>query len=137
MIATIIISILTCILLITSVLFFPKIKIKDKEINTYWLVALFGALLLIVLRLVNLIEIKETLFSKGSMNPIKILVLFLSMTLLSIFLDEVGFFKYLASVASKIAGKSQIRLFVILYFLIAILTIFTSNDIINKDFKEF
>ena len=137
MITTIIISIVTCIVLILSVLFFPKIKIRHLNVNTYWVVALIGALSLIILNLVNGNDIINTLFSNSSMNPIKILILFFSMTLLSIFLDEVGFFKYLASIAGSIAKSNQIVLFVILYFLIAILTIFTSNDIVILTFTPF
>lgn len=137
MITTIIISIVTCIVLILSVLFFPKIKIRHLNINTYWVVALIGALSLIILNLVNGTDIVNTLFSNSPMNPIKILILFFSMTLLSIFLDEVGFFKYLASTAGSIAKSNQIVLFVILYFLIAILTVFTSNDIVILTFTPF
>ena len=59
------------------------------------------------------------------------------MTILSIFLDEVGFFKYLAtSVAKKLKG-SQTRLFFGFYILISLLTIFTSNDIIILTFTPF
>ena len=59
------------------------------------------------------------------------------MTILSIFLDEVGLFKYLASVAAKRAGHNQILLFTILYALTALLTIFTSNDIVILTFTPF
>jgi arsenical pump membrane protein len=72
-----------------------------------------------------------------AINPIKILVLFISMTVLSIFLDELGFFKYLASCALKRAGNSQLRLFIILYATVSVLTVFTSNDIIILSFTPF
>lgn len=137
MIPAIFISALTCIILILSVLFFPKIKIKRIEINTYWVIALIGALVLLIFGLVTIKEVISTLFSNSSMNPIKILVLFFSMTLLSIFLDEVGFFKYLASKASIIAKQNQKIFFIVLYFLIAILTVFTSNDIVILTFTPF
>lgn len=137
MIPTIIISVVTCIALILGVLVFPKIKINKIELNSYWVVALIGALLLIMTGLVSFKEIFNVLFSDSSMNPIKILILFFSMTLLSIFLDEVGFFKYLASKAGSIAKSSQRKLFIILYFLVAILTVFTSNDIVILTFTPF
>ena len=137
MIPTIIISIITCIGLILGVLIYPKIKIKKIHLNSYWVVALIGAILLIITGLVSFKEIFATLFSNSSMNPIKILILFFSMTLLSIFLGEVGFFKYLASKAGSIAKSSQKKLFVILYFLVAILTVFTSNDIVVLTFTPF
>ena len=59
-----------------------------------------------------------------------ILVLFFSMTLISIILDELGLFRYLASVASKNAKGKQITLFLMLYLLTSVLTVFTSNDIV-------
>ena len=67
----------------------------------------------------------------------KILVLFISMTLLSIFLDELGFFRFLASVALKRAGKNQFKLFFLLYATVSVLTVFTSNDIIILSFTPF
>lgn len=137
MVFAILIAIITCIVLILSVLFFPKLKIKNVQLNTYWIVALTGALLLIITGLVTFKEIFNTLFSDSSMNPIKILILFFSMTLLSIFLDEVGFFRYLASIAGNMAKSSQKKLFIILYILVAILTIFTSNDIVILTFTPF
>ena len=71
------------------------------------------------------------------MNPIKILVLFISMTILSIFLDEVGFFRYIANKAIKVLNGSQTKLFIGLYILISFLTVFTSNDIIILTFTPF
>ena len=52
------------------------------------------------------------------------------MTFLSVFLDEVGFFRFLAKKATKAAGENQLWLFIVLLFMTAILTVFTSNDII-------
>lgn len=71
------------------------------------------------------------------MNPIKILVLFISMTILSIFLDETGFFRYLAAATLKKAGGSQKKLFILLYLIVSVLTVFTSNDIIVLTFTPF
>jgi arsenical pump membrane protein len=72
-----------------------------------------------------------------SINPLQILALFFSMTFLSIVLDEVGFFEYLASLALRIAKNNQYVLFIILYGLISLLTIFASNDIIIITFTPF
>ena len=59
------------------------------------------------------------------------------MTFISIFLDEVGFFKLIAiKVLSKV-NNNQLILFINIYFLVAILTIFTSNDIIILTFTPF
>jgi arsenical pump membrane protein len=52
------------------------------------------------------------------------------MTVLSIFLDETGFFKWLANAVSKRAGTKQIKLFIILFVTVCFITIFSSNDIV-------
>lgn len=137
MFTTIIIAILTCLTLILSVLFFPRIKLKKIELNTYWIVCLIGTLLLIIFGSISLKEIYDSLTVNSSINPLKILILFFSMTLLSVFLDEVGFFKYLATKAAYISKSNQIVLFIMLYFLTSILTIFTSNDIVILTFTPF
>ena len=59
------------------------------------------------------------------------------MTLLSIFLDEAGFFRYLASAVMRRAGASQKRLFFLLYLSVSVLTVFTSNDIVILTFTPF
>ena len=137
MIATVIIAVLTCVCLILSVLFFPKIKLFKKELDTYWLVCLIGALLVIAFGGISIKEVFAGLTNDSSINPLKILVLFVSMTFLSVFLDEMGFFKYLATLATKKAKSSQLSLFLILYCLVAVLTVFTSNDIVILTFTPF
>ncbi len=79
----------------------------------------------------------ENIFADSAVNPIKILVLFISMTILSVFLDEIGFFRFLANVTLKKAGTSQKKLFFLLYVTVSILTVFTSNDIIVLTFTPF
>ena len=54
MIATSVIAIITVILLILSVFLFPKIKIKGKEIHTYWIVCLIGAIFMVVFKSISL-----------------------------------------------------------------------------------
>ena len=92
MVATLIVSLITCIALIVSILTFPKIKMFNKEIDTYWIVCLIGARFIVLFKCVSVKESMLGLFENSSINPIKILILFFSMTFLSIFLDEVGFF---------------------------------------------
>ncbi|MCH5180845.1 MAG: hypothetical protein J1F32_06505 [Erysipelotrichales bacterium] len=137
MLTTSIIAIITCILLIVSVLFLPKIKIRTREIHTYWIVCLIGAIFMLIFNDISFKDIYQSFTSHSNINPIKILILFFSMTLLSIFLDEVGFFKLLATNAAHLAKKSQIKLFIILYILTSLLTIFTSNDIVILTFTPF
>ena len=137
MIATIIISIITCLLLILSILVFPKIKVFKKQINTYWIICLIGAIFILVFKCVPINNVIDAMFSKDAINPIKILLLFISMTFLSIFLDEVGFFKYLASKLIDKCKTNQFSLFILLYVMVGILTIFTSNDIVILTFTPF
>ena len=85
MLPTIIISILTCIMLICSILFFPKIQIKNIKLNTYWIVCLIGAIFILIFNCVSFKDVINGLFADSIINPIKILLLFFSMTFLSIF----------------------------------------------------
>lgn len=137
MIASIIISSLTFILVMLSILFFPKIRIGKVTLSTYWLIALLGALVLLIFSLTPIEEVWNQLTATNSINPIKIIILFFSMTIISIYLDEVGLFKYLANFAAKHAKNNQFLLFSLFYFLTAILTVFTSNDIVILTFTPF
>ena len=137
MIASIIICAVTCVAMILSVLFFPKIKLGKISISTYWVITLVGAIVLMASGQVDVGKIGKALIANNAINPLKILVLFLSMTILSIFLDELGFFRFLASVTLKRAKTGQKKLFVYLYVLVSILTVFTSNDIIILSFTPF
>ena len=130
MIPTIIISVSTFAIVILSILFFPHIRLGRIKIDTYWIVALLGAVILLIFSFAPIKEVGEELTSNAAINPLKILILFFSMTSLSIFLDELGLFKFLASVASKYAKENQFSLFIILYVLTSLLTIFTSNDVV-------
>jgi len=137
MLTSVVIASLTCFVMILAVLFFPKVKLGRVSLGTYWLITLIGALLLLVLGSVKVDTVLSSLFADTAVNPLKILVLFISMTVLSIFLDELGFFRYLAGCALKHAGKSQTKLFLILYVTVSVLTVFTSNDIIILSFTPF
>ena len=130
MIPVIIISSITFVLVIVSILFFPHIKIGRIRLDTYWMIALLGAVILLATSLAPIDEVGRQLFSSTSINPIKILVLFFSMTLISVILDELGLFHHLASVASKHAKDNQLLLFLALYLLTSVLTVFTSNDVV-------
>ena len=137
MIPAIIISAVTCLLMILAVLFYPKVNIKGLSLGTYWMVTLTGAAVLLISGTVDIGVVGSALVADNAINPLKILVLFISMTLLSIFLDELGFFRYLANFALKRAGESQMKLFMLLYVTVSVLTVFTSNDIIILSFTPF
>jgi arsenical pump membrane protein len=123
--------------MILSLLFFPKIKLGKINLDTYYIITLIGALILIIFGKININEMKELFFNTNGMNPIKIIILFLSMAFLSIYLDKLGFFHYIANLAAMKFKKSQISLFLALFILISILTVFTSNDIIILTFTPF
>ena len=130
MVLTIIIASIIFLLIAISAFLFPSLKIKRIRFDTYWVIALIGAIILLISNLSPIDKVIDSLFSNSEVNPIKILILFFSMTIMSIYLDELGFFKYLATKAAKISKSSQYGLFLIVYGLTAILTIFTSNDIV-------
>ncbi len=134
---TIILCAAICLAMIFAVLFFPKIKIKKVCFDSYWAVTLLGAVILMLIGSAKPQTVLSELVADTAINPLKILVLFISMTILSIFLDELGFFSYLANVTLKKAGTSQLKLFLLLYITVSILTVFTSNDIIILSFTPF
>ena len=123
--------------MILSVLFFPKIRIGKIAIDSYWVVVLVGAVLILICGQTDAASIGKALIENTPVNPLKILVLFLSMTVLSVFLDELGFFRALASFALRHARGGQKRLFFLLYFTVSLLTLFTSNDVIILSFTPF
>lgn len=137
MLTAIIIAAITCLAMIMSVLFFPRIKIGRFSVASYWVITLIGATVFLLTKTVSLKSVGAALVADTAINPLKILVLFISMTILSIFLDEFGFFRYLANCALKKAGKSQVKLFLLLYATVSVLTVFTSNDIIILSFTPF
>ena len=121
---------LTIFTMILAIIFFPSFTFKKRKIASYWVIALVGAQLILVCNLVTPKEAIAGFLNDGAINPLKILTLFLSFTLFSIFLDEIGFFAYLASLVASSAKHSQKTLFTSLYILTSVLTVFTANDIV-------
>ena len=130
----IILSVLSLVGMIVSVILGAEIKNK---IPLYWVITLLGAVLTLCIGVLPFKEALNGLWNNSAVNPIKILVLFISMTAISVFLDEIGFFKYLAMVTLKKAGISQLKLFILLFITVSALTVFTSNDIIVLTFTPF
>lgn len=123
--------------MVLSVFRVPLIRIGRFQMGGYCFFALVGAVLLIAFGCVSPGAVLAGIFNDTAVNPVKILVLFLTMTVFSIYLDELGFFRYLAAFALRRAGRSQRVLFVYLYLTVSLLTIFTSNDIIILTFTPF
>lgn len=92
------ISLIVCVIVgisvFLSVIIKPHIYIKGIQVGTYWLFSTLGAIVLLVSGSIPFKYLFSELTSSSSINPIKILILFFSMTSLSVFLDEIGFFRY-------------------------------------------
>ena len=136
-IAVLSIFLVTCAALITLVFVKPAVMIGGKKISIFWLAPLCGAIALTAGGFITPAEIAAGLTSAGDVNPIKILLLFFSMTMMSVYLDEIGFFRLLAHKVLGRAKGSQTTLFFLLYGLVSVLTVFTSNDIIVLTFTPF
>ena len=134
---SVIVCLLSCAGLIASVLKKPSVTIKNRSFDIYWLPAFAGAVFLLLSGNLSLKEAWSGLTASGEMNPVKILCLFISLTFISVYLDELGFFKKLASVLMNKAKGSQKKLFFCLYALVSVLTVFTSNDIVVLTFTPF
>lgn len=114
-----------------------KMHPKHLSVRIFWLAPLLGALLLVLLGDLSLSTVWAGLTADTAVNPLKILILFFAMTLMSVFLDEEGFFRYLAGVVLCRAGTDQRKLFFLLYAAVSVLTVFTSNDIVVLTFTPF
>lgn len=131
---TVCIASITVAIMIAIVLIKPYIKIGTHKLGLYWVVCLVGALVMLLTGRISLQKVFEGITANTSVNPLKILTLFLSMTLLSVYLGDAGFFDYVAdSVFLKTKGGA-LKLFLILYAVVSILTVFTSNDVIILTF---
>ena len=137
MLTTAIIGILTIALMVFSVFRVPVVRFGRFQIGGYCFFALLGAILLLLFGAVSPASALSGILADSEVNPVKILILFLTMTAFSVFLDELGFFRVLASLTLKKAGASQKTLFFLLYLIVSILTVFTSNDIIILTFTPF
>ena len=98
----------TCLFMILSIFLYPTVKVGKLHLDSYVLAALTGALVLLCSGRVSFGHILEKMTENSAVNPLKILCLFLSMTFLSVFLDELGFFSFLAVFWSVLAAFSVV-----------------------------
>lgn len=131
---TLIIALITVALMITTVLVKPYVCIAKLKIGLYWVVCLIGAMSMLIFNCIPFSTALSGITLNSSVNPIKILTLFLSMTLISVYLGDAGFFDYVANAIFSKNKSGQLKLFLILYAVISILTVFTSNDVIILTF---
>ena len=134
MIATCIIACLAIVLTFLCLLLFPILTIKGHQFSTFYFPSLIALIILLASGLLPIQDYLSNLVKDTTMNPLEILALFFGTAFISTVLDELGFFSFLASLAVKRAKNSQLALFIILYFLCAFLTMFTSNDIVIISF---
>ena len=132
-----ILSIAAMIGMILLIILYPTIKIGKLHFSTFYFPLLLVAIIFLIFPFFDKSELKDALFTNTPINPLKILVLFLSISVLSIGLDKSGFFSFLASWSIKRVRQSQYALFFFLYLLISVTTIFTSNDIVILTFTPF
>ena len=137
MVIVLILSLLAILSMFICVLKYPIIRIKNISLDTFFMPLLFVALILLIFNLFDKTEFLNIITSSSSVNPVTILILFICVSLLSIALDETGFFSYIANIFVNKYKKSQFQLFFILYILISVLTVFTSNDIVILTFTPF
>jgi arsenical pump membrane protein len=130
-------SLVTIYLILRRRYLYIRLGMRKIKIDTYFLGALLGPILIVLFGILNLSQIFSGLGGVGSLNPFGILVLFLSMVFMSIFLDITGFFEYCARVALKYASGDGRRLYFSIYLTVSLLTIFTSNDLIILTFTPF
>lgn len=120
----------TIIALLVCIVTDKRIKIGKKSIGLYCIIPLIGTIILLVAGRLPFSTLAEYFVSDSAVNPIKILLLFLSMTIFSVVLDEAGFFTYVAGLAVKRTSSNQRKLFFALFVAVSVLTVFTSNDVV-------
>lgn len=143
--SVLLIAVISVVLFIASILFCPAIMVRYhkkgelcfRSVKIYPLIPLLGGVAMLVAKDLTIKQVADTFLVNSSVNPIRILVLFLSMTVFSLILDQTGFFGYISGVILQKSGKGQIRIFLTLYAVISLLTVFTSNDIVILTFTPF
>lgn len=136
-VAPIVVVGISILLMIVSIALDWKIKIKKVSFALYWVFCLIGAIVCLAFSFAGENPIKNIFLNDANINPLKILVIFISCTSISVLLDKIGFFSYIAAVILKKSKSSQTKLFFSFSAIIAILTIFTSNDILILTFTPF
>ena len=104
MLFTLVVAGITGLGVCASVIFKPEIAIGKIRIGTYWIVSLAGAVVLLAFGAVSPADVACKFTENTAVNPLKILLLFFTMTFLSVFLDEIGVLSILRTKWSKNAA---------------------------------
>lgn len=122
-------------------IFKPAVVIKIKKIkftlDTYWIPPFIAAVVFLACQFIPARAAIHYLWEFSSLNPIGIIILVFATVYISMFLDTTGFFKMCATWAIKKSGKSGTKLFMLIYFTVAFITILSSNDVAILTFTPF
>lgn len=132
--ASVFIAALSALIMIISVLFKPYLSFGKIKVGLYVIVCIIGAAAELLFGGLSVANAAEGLTADTQVNPLKILALFLAMTMISVSLGDSGFFHLVAEKVFKFGKKGKLRLFIILYAVVSLLTVFTSNDIVILTF---
>lgn len=124
----------TVALMVFSVLFKPYIKIGKTKIGLYYIITVIGAAVLLISGQLPLGFALDKITAETAVNPLKILALFLSVSLISLYLGNSGFFDFIAEKVFMKTEKGGVKLFIILFAVVSVLTAFTSNDVVILTF---
>lgn len=114
-----------------------KVFKKRFSLQTFYFIPLLCALILIIFKGVSVPSLSLIVDFSLSVNPLKILILFFSVSFISMCLEEGGFFSLCSSKVLEKSKGSSFLFFILLYLIVSILTIFTSNDIVVLTFTPF
>ncbi|KAI9345157.1 citrate transporter-domain-containing protein [Zopfochytrium polystomum] len=90
-----------------------------------------GVLVLLASRVLSLDDVKNGIVGDpDGIQPYTILILIFSLAYICISIDETGLFRYIAYRITQSGGSSGWRLYFYLFTLSAVMTIFTSNDVV-------
>lgn len=131
---SVIIAAITALFMIISVLFKPYLSFGKAKIGLYVIICLAGAAAELIFGGLSFSDALAGITADTTVNPLKILALFLSMTLISVYLGDSGFFHLVANKTFSLSKGKNLRLFIILYAVVSVLTVFTSNDIVILTF---
>lgn len=109
----------------------------DFNMDSFFIGPFCGAIIVLLFGLIPLSDALKGLWSFSGLNPVGILTLFFSMVYISKYLDTTGFFQFCAIWSLSKSGKSSTKLYFIIYVVVSILTIFTSNDVVILTFTPF
>ena len=138
MIKVLLVAGVTILAFILSILFLPELSLGKKlKLKLYPLIPLLGGGIMLGIGGVHMGNIASAFTEASSVNPIRILILFFSMTVFSLILEQTGFFEHISGVILQKSGHNQYKIFLSLYAVISFLTIFTSNDIVILTFTPF